>query len=94
MPSQDTKILEVYQYHKSDKAPFIIWADLESLIEKIDELKNNPEYQFTIKVNEHISLGFSMSTISLFKVVINKQDVYRGKDYMNFFCKSLIFSTQ
>ena len=30
-----------------------------------------------------------MSTISLFKVVINKQDVYRGKDYMNFFCESL-----
>ena len=44
MPSQDTKILEVYQYHKSDKAPFIICADLESLIEKIDGLKNNPEY--------------------------------------------------
>ena len=29
MPSEDTKILEFNQYQKSDKAPFIIYADLE-----------------------------------------------------------------
>ena len=31
MPPGDTKISEFNQYHKSDKAPFIICADLESL---------------------------------------------------------------
>ena len=36
MPSEDTKILEITQYQKYDKAPFIIYADLECLIEKID----------------------------------------------------------
>ena len=36
MPSEDTKILEFNQYQKSDKAPIIIYADLECLIEKID----------------------------------------------------------
>ena len=29
MPSEDTKILEFNQYQKSDKAPFVIYADLE-----------------------------------------------------------------
>ena len=29
MPSQDTEILELNQYQKSDKAPLIIYADLE-----------------------------------------------------------------
>ena len=29
MPSEDTKILEYYQYQKSDKAPFVIYAELE-----------------------------------------------------------------
>ena len=43
MPSKDTKILEFNQYQKSDKAPFIIYADLECLIEKIDGCKNNSE---------------------------------------------------
>ena len=36
MPSDDTKILECNQYQKSDKAPFIIYADLENVIGKID----------------------------------------------------------
>ena len=43
MPSEDTKILEFNQYQKSDKAPYITYADLACLIEKIDGCKNNPE---------------------------------------------------
>ena len=35
MYSEDTKIVEFNQYHKSDKTPpFIIYADFECLIEK------------------------------------------------------------
>ena len=41
MPFEDTKILEFNQYQKSDKAPFIIYADLELLMEKSDGYKNN-----------------------------------------------------
>ena len=36
MPSEDTKALEFNQYQKSDEAPFIIYADLDCIIEKID----------------------------------------------------------
>ena len=39
MSSEDTKILESNQYQKSDKAPFIVYADLECLLEKIDGCK-------------------------------------------------------
>ena len=34
MPSEDTKILEFNQYQKPNKAPFIIYADLECIMEK------------------------------------------------------------
>ena len=49
-------MLEFNQYQKSDKAPFIIYADLECLMEKIDKRKNNPEsdvqkIQLTIATN-------------------------------------------
>ena len=54
MPAEDTKILEFNQYQKSDKARFIIYADLECIIEKIDGCKNNPENSSTTKVSEHI----------------------------------------
>ena len=43
MPSERDKILEFSQYMKSDKMPNIIYADIESLIRKIDSCLNNPE---------------------------------------------------
>ena len=82
MPSEDTKILEFNQYQKSDKAPFIIYAGLECIIEKIDGCKNNPENSSTTKINKHIPSGFSMTAISSFRSIENKHDVYSGKDYM------------
>ena len=76
MPFEDTKILEFNQYQKPDKAPFIIHTDLECITEKIDGCKNNPENSFTTIVSEHISPGFSMSTISSFRRTQNSYDVY------------------
>ena len=64
MPSEDTKILKFDQYQKLEKAPFIIYADLACIIEKIGRSKNNPENSSTTKVSKRIPSGFSMSTIS------------------------------
>ena len=89
MPSEDTKILEFNQYQKSEKAPFIIYADLECIIEKIDGCKNNPENGSTAKVSKHIPSGFTISTIFLFRSIENKHDVYRGKFCMKKFPKFL-----
>ena len=36
MSFEDTKILEIDQYQQLDKAPFIIYVDLEWLIKKTD----------------------------------------------------------
>ena len=37
---------EFSQYQKSDEAPFINHADIESIIEKIDGCKNNHENSY------------------------------------------------
>ena len=89
MPSVDTQILEFNQYQKSDKAPFIIYADLKCIIEKIDGCKNNAENSSSTKVSEHIPSGFSMCTISSFRSIEKKHDVYRGKDCVKNFCEFL-----
>ena len=89
MSSEDIKILELNQYQKSDKAPFIIYADLQCIIEKIDGCKNNLKNSSTTKVSKHIKSGFSISTVSSFKSIEDKHDVYRGKDCMKKFCESL-----
>ena len=56
---------------------------------KNDGCKNNPKNSSTTKVIKHVPSGFSMSTISSFKNIENKHDVYRGKDCMKKFCESL-----
>ena len=78
IPSGHIKILELNQYYKIDKAPFIIYADFECLIKKTDGRKTNPENSLTEKLDKHIPSGFSMSIISSFKSLENKHDVFRG----------------
>ena len=83
MSSENAKILEFNQYQKSDKAPFIIYADLERLIENINGCKNNPEKSSTTKLDGHVPSGLSMSTISSFKSIENRNVVCRGIDLAN-----------
>ena len=87
MPFKDTIILEFNQCWKSDKTPFITYEDLESLI-KTDGCKNNPEKSSPTKTGEHISSGFSISTILSFKDIENKYDGYRCKDCMKKFAST------
>ena len=77
VPSEDTKTLEFNQYQKSDIAPFIIYADLECLIENVNACKNNPEKSSTTTVDRHVPSGFSLSTISSFKSIENRNVVCR-----------------
>ena len=73
MPPEDT--LKFNQCQKSQKTLFIIYADLVSLIGKLDGYKNNPENSYAKKVSEHVSSSFGISAISSFKVMENKHDV-------------------
>ena len=43
MPEEDNKILKYNHGEKSMRVPFIIYADLECLAEKINTCHNNPE---------------------------------------------------
>ena len=80
MPSEDTKILELNHYQKSDKASFFVYTDLKWLVKKMNGCKNNPENWFTTNIGENIPSSISMSTIFSFKSIGNNHDVCRSKD--------------
>ena len=88
MPKEDNKISKYIHGKKSMKVPFIIYTDMESLLEKIST-HNNPEKSSTTKINKHIFSGYSLFTHCLFNATKNKLDCYRGKDCMERFCKDL-----
>ena len=71
------------------KVPFIIYAVLESLLEKMNTCHNNPRKSPTTKINEHTAPGYSLFTHCSFDKTKNKLDYYRGKNCMKKFCLNL-----
>ena len=71
------------------RAPFVIYADLECLLEKMHSCQNNPEKSYTDKKIKHTSSGYSLFTNCSFDETKNKRDCYKGEDCMERFCKDL-----
>ena len=84
MPTKDNNIIKYNQREKSIKLPFVVYADLECLLEKMSTCQNNPNESSTTEINKHIASGYSLSTHCSFKL-----DHYRSKDCMKKFCKDL-----
>ena len=87
MPSEKDNTLEFNPYVKSDKIPYIIYADVK--FKKIDDCANNPYNYSTKKVGGHILCRYSMSSIWNFDNIQNKHTLYHGEDFMKNCCTSL-----
>ena len=85
MAEEYNKTLKYNEVQKSMKSPFIIYADLECLLEKMNTCHNNPEKSLTTKINKHTPSGYSLFTHCSFDAAKNKLDYYRGKNCMKNF---------
>ena len=69
--------------------PYTIYADIESLIKKVDNCEKNLEHSSTTRIGKHIPCAHSESTILAFNHIEDKHTLYRREDCMKRFCKSL-----
>ena len=58
---------------------YYIYADIKSLIKKIDGCANNSDNSSTTKIGKHIPCGCSKSKIFTFDHIENKHTLYCGK---------------
>ena len=65
------------------KVQFIVYADLESLLEKINTCHNNPKTSSTTKINKHTPSDYSLLTHCSFDTTTI------GKNCMKSFCLDL-----
>ena len=79
MPTKDNNIIKYNHGEKSTKVPFIIYADLECLLEKMSTCINNSNESSTNKINKHTPSGYSIFTSCSFDESKNKLNYYRGK---------------
>ena len=89
MPNEDNKIIKYNHGEKSMKAPFIIYTDLECLLEKISACYNNPEESSTTEIKKHTPSGYSLLKHCSFDKTKNNLDYYRGDDCMKNSCVDL-----
>ena len=89
MPTKNNNIIKYNHGEKSMKLPFVIYADLECLLEKMSTLINNPNESSTTKINKHTPSDYSIFTHCSFDESKNKLNYYRGKDCMKKFSKDL-----
>ena len=89
MPTKNNNIIKYNHGEKSMKLPFVIYADLECLLEKMSTCINNPNESSTTKISKHTSSGYSIFTHCSFDKSKTKLNYYRGKDCMKKFSKDL-----
>ena len=80
MPTKDNNIIKYNQGGKSIKLPFIVYADLECLLEKMSTCYNTSEESSTTKKNKHTPSGYSIFTHCSFDKSKNKLNYHRGED--------------
>ena len=82
MPTKNNNIIKYNHGEKSMKLPFVIYADLECLLEKMSTCINNPNESCTTKINKHTPSGYSIFTHCSFDESKNKLNYYRNDDCM------------
>ena len=89
MPEPGT-FLRFKNFLHSEKVPFIVYADMESLIKNMDNCDPNPQNSYTKKYQKHEPISFSYY-IKCFDDSVYKPRLYTytGKDAMDVFIKWL-----
>ena len=72
MPTKDNIIIKYNHGEKSMKLPFVIYADLECLLEKMSTYINNPNESSSTKINNCTPAGYSIFTSCSFDKSKNK----------------------
>ena len=89
MPDAENNILKSKPGKKSLKHAFIIYADLECLLLKMNTCNNNPNKSYATAKALHKPSGYSLLTSCSFDKLENKQTYYRERDCMKRFCDDL-----
>jgi len=94
LPSDDNMFLHFKEHHKQLRAPFIIYADFESLTTKIHSSSQDPNQSSTEKLQKHEACGFSYVVVSEREDYCKPPVVYRGDDAAEKFLEKLLEEQQ
>ena len=90
MPKKEKSILKFKNYCNSEKVPFIIYADMESLLNPIQSCEPNLQSSYTKKYQNHQPVSYSYYVKCFDDNVFTREPkTYTGLDAMQKFVESL-----
>ena len=79
MHTKNNNIIKYNHGERSMKLSFVIYADLECLLEKMSTYINNPNESSATKINKHTPSGYSIFTHCSFDKSKNKLIIIKVK---------------
>ena len=91
MPDKDNNILKFNNFHKQQQVPFIIYADFESITEKISSCKPNDDKSYTEAYQKHTDCGYGYKVVCCYDDKYTKPvQIYRGEKAVYKFMEKML----
>ena len=91
LPSKDNNILKFENFHKQQQVPFVIYADFESILEKIQGCKPYDEKSYTQAYQKHTDCSYGYKVICCYDDNYSKTiNIYRGEKAVYKFMEKML----
>ena len=89
MPDEGENILYYKEGEKSIRVPFVMYGDLEAVLEPVLGVEGNPDQPFEQDVNRHVPCGAALYTKFAHGELKRSMMQHRGEDCVKVFCKTM-----
>ena len=91
MPSKNNSILKFDNHYKQQPVPFVIYADLEAILQKVEKEKTNSNESYTEKFQLHTDCGSSYKVVCCYDDKYTKDiSIYRGEKAVYKFLEQML----
>ena len=91
MPTKDNSILKFNNYHKQQPVPFVIYADFEALLQKVERGQPDSDKLYTEEFQRHIDCGSAYKVVCCYDDKYSKDIcIYRGENAVYKFLEQML----
>ena len=91
MPNKDDCILKFNNHHKQLSVPFVIYADFEAILKKLEKEQTDNDESYTEKFQQHIDCGSAYKLVCCYDEKYSKPlNIYRGEKAVYKFLEKML----
>ena len=91
MPDKDNNILKFNNFHKQQAVQFVIYADFEAIVEKIQGCQQNNNKSYTEAYQKHTDCGYGYKVVCRYDDKYTKpMQIYRGEKAVYKFMEAML----